>query len=164
MIQLKKIFTCIFLLHSVYGLACDCNPIKDHDQLIESSFKYYPQIFIGEIVERKNIFWIEVQEVFKGEIKIGQRLKTGFEGTSCSFYFGKEGPGLFYGYLYNNEFFADICSPTRTFKDPHLFPPPPPPTPDSDSNSDQEKERFKEYEKLEKKRLRYEIKKLRSKN
>lgn len=147
-------------------MACDCNIIKDHDNFIETSFNHYPTVFIGEIVERNNIFWIEVKEIFKGEIKIGDQLKAGFEGTSCSFYFGKEGLGLFYGYIKNNEFFTDICSPTRTFENPHLFPPPPPFNPDSNSDRDrdQEKERMEEYEKLEKKRLQYEIEVLKSKN
>ena len=164
MTQLKKIFVFIFILHSVYGLACECGSIKDHDEFIETSFNYYPEIFIGEIVNENNIFWIEVREVFKGEIENGHRIKAGFEGTSCSFYFGKEGRGLFYGYIKNNEFITDICSPTRTFEDPHLYPPPPPPFPDSDSDPEQEKERMEKYEKLEKKRLLYEIERLRRKN
>jgi len=160
MTGLTKILTTIFILQSVFGFACDCSPIKDHDKLIESSFNYYDQIFIGEIIEIDNELWIEVTEVFKGDLTQEQLLKTGFEGHSCSYHFGQKGFALFYGTVRTNEFFASICSPTRMFDKPYLYPPPPP-LPESKPDPKGDKQRMVNYENAEKKRLEYEIEQLR---
>ena len=161
MTGLTKILTTIFILQSVFGFACDCSPIKDHDKLIESSFNYYDQIFIGEIIEIDNELWIEVTEVFKGDLTQDQLLKTGFEGHSCSYHFGQKGFALFYGTVKTNEFFASICSPTRMFDKPYLYPPPPPPLPESKPDPKVDKQRMVNYENTEKKRLEYEMEQLR---
>jgi hypothetical protein len=161
MTGLTKILTTIFILHTTLGLACDCSPTKDHDKLIESSFNYYQEIWIGKVVNKNNEIWIEVQAVFKGTLETGEILKAGFEGHSCAFYFGQEGLGLFYGLVIEKEFFADLCSPSRMFDYPHLYPPPPPPIPGSNYDSEREKQKMDEYERIEKKRLHYEIGELR---
>ncbi|SFU42105.1 hypothetical protein SAMN05216480_10343 [Pustulibacterium marinum] len=153
----------VFILQSVYGLACECPPIKDHDLYIESSFHYYSYIFIGEIVKRDHQLWIEVQEVFKGNVKVGQILKAGHTADSCAYYFDREGMGLFYGSVEEKEFFATLCSPTRMFDKPYLYAPPPPPMPNSPNTPEQEKKEMKAYENTEKKRLEYEIEALRKK-
>jgi hypothetical protein len=161
MTPLKNILSFILLLQLTVGFACDCSPIKDHDKLIETSFNQYAEIFIGEIFEKDEVLWIKVKEVFKGSLEAGQIIKTGFEGHSCSYYFGLEGLGLFYGQVNENKFFADLCSPTRMFDRPHLYPPPPPPVPGSKHEPEIEKQKMKKYEEVEKKRLEYEIEKLR---
>lgn len=140
---LTKIFAAIFLLQSMFGLACDCSPLKDHDKLIEACFNYYPIVFIGNVVEKDSELWIEVKEVFKGNLQTGQMLKAGFETHSCAYYFGETGMGLFYGYVKEKEFTADLCSPTRMFDRPHLYPPPPPapPIPDPEYNPEVEKQK-----------------------
>ena len=161
MTPLKNIFTLILFLQLTLGFACDCSPIKDHDKLIETSFDQYAEIFIGEIFEKDGALWIKIQEVFKGNLEVDQVLKTGVEGHSCSYHFGLKGLGLFYGKVNQNAFFADICSPTRMFDRPHLYPPPPPPVPDSKYDPEIEKQKMEDYVETEKKRLEYELKALR---
>lgn len=153
------ILLALMTLHSLNGLACDCITLKNHDKLIESSYSYYDQIFIGEIVEINSRLWIKVKEVFKGDLKAKQLINIGFEGHSCSYYFQQKGVGLFYGAVTTNEFFASICSPTRMFDSPNLYPPP---FPGSKPGSKSDKQKMADYEKAEKERLEYEIQQLRT--
>ena len=72
--------TTIFILQSVFGFACDCSPIKDHDKLIESSFNYYDQIFIGEIIEidrQNNRAKVKEINMIKKHIKTTKEKKGG---------------------------------------------------------------------------------------
>lgn len=163
MTELTRILTIIFALKSVLGLACDCSPLEDHNKLIEFSFNHYEQIFIGEIIEIDNKLWIEAKEIFKGDLIPKQLIKTGIERNSCSYHFKQKGLGLFYGIVTTNSFFASICSPTRMFNRPYLYPPPPPLL-ESESNPKGVKQRMINYEKVEKERLEYEIKQLRKRN
>ena len=159
----SQILILIFILQAVPGLACECSPLKDHDKLIEASFSYYEEIFTGTIVKKDNELWIVIKEVFKGDLDIGQVLKPGYEGSSCDYYFAEEGVGLFYGFVTDKSFYASMCSPTRMFKRPYLYPPPPPPIPGHEVDDKAEKLKMKEYEDRERKRLLYEIEELRKK-
>tara|TARA_R110002050_G_scaffold7554_2_gene29019 strand:+ start:609 stop:1106 length:498 start_codon:yes stop_codon:yes gene_type:complete len=161
MTKLTKILTIAFLFQCYIGQACRCAPPQDHDKLIERSFNNYENIYTGEIIKKNHELWIIVNEVFKGDLKPGQELKTGYQGNSCSYYFRERGMAIFYGTIIDNEFFASICSPTRMFERPYLFPVPSPPEPDSENDSDAQKQRWKEYEKTERQRLEYEIEQLR---
>ena len=163
MMRPAQILILIFMLQSAPALACECAPLEDHDKLIEDSFNYYEEIFIGKIVKDANGLRIEVKEVFKGSLNVGQVLKPGFEGSSCDYYFAEEGDGLFYGLVSGKSFYASICSPTRMFKRPYLYPPPPPPFPGHEVDEKTAEQKMKEYEDKERKRLLYEIEELRKK-
>ncbi|GGE29186.1 hypothetical protein [Psychroflexus planctonicus] len=152
-----KTYTLFFILHFTVGFACNCTPNKDHEKHIESSFNYYDEIFIGEVEKNSNETMIEVQEVFKGDLKTEKMLRAGIKMDSCSYYFGEEGTAIFYGIIVDNTFYASVCSPTRMFSRPYLYPPPPPPVPDSDFDSEKRKRKMTEYLKNEKQRLEYEI-------
>jgi hypothetical protein len=152
-----KILTLVFLVFkSGFTLACDCAPHNNHDTLIERSFEVYPFIFIGTVIQSNQNKVIEVLEVFKGDLQEGQKLGAGFDGNSCSLSFVAEGKILFYGHIRNSVCFASICSPTRMFERPYLYPPPPPPVPGTDIEYDAEKA-LKEHGEAEKKRLKHEI-------
>jgi len=160
---MSKISTLLFVLQVINGIACNCPPFKDHDALIKISFESYPQVFLGEIFKKDNVFWIRVTEVFKGYLNVGDEIKAVTEWNSCSFNFGQEGLGLFYGYEEENEFTTTICSPTRTFEYPYLYPPNPPPMPGTDTTTKEKQVNRKLYEETEEERLKYEIKELRKK-
>ena len=163
MIFIRNIFFFLILAQSTAVMACECLPDKNHDKYIEESFKTYRQIFIGEIIELDSIILIQVKEVFKGSLKEEQLINIGIEGHSCSYYFGEIGYGLFYGSVIENEFFTDVCSPSRMFDNPRLYPPPPPPLPGSTPDPEGERKKMIEYQKAEKEILEYEIEQLRKK-
>lgn len=163
MMRTSQILLLIFIFQSAWAIACECSPLEDHDKLIEESYSYYEDIFIGKVVKAANELRIEVMEVFKGNLNVGQVLKPGYEGSSCDYYFAEEGDGLFYGLVSAKRFYASMCSPTRMFKRPYLYPPPPPPLPGRELDEKAEERKMKEYEEKERKRLLYEIEELRKK-
>ena len=159
--RLRKILSISLVLSSIGVFACDCDVHNDHDTVIQQAIKDYPYIFIGKVQKDENELWLEVTEVFKGELQPGQSLKLGFKNNSCAFHFGMEGTILIYGELDQNLLFANICSPTRYFVKPYLYPPPAPPVPRIKPNPEEEKEKWLRYQETEKIRLEYEVAQLR---
>ena len=157
--QLSIIATLLLVLTTFSGKACDCAPSEDHDQLILNSYNEYPNIFIGEVFEDEGLFKVRIIEVFKGNLVFGISYKPGLDSNSCSFHFGKKKDiVLFYGEVRDTILYASLCSPTRSFLHPYLYPPPPP---NPNLSKRKQKVRMEEYETAEKERLTYEINQLR---
>jgi hypothetical protein len=116
--------TLVFKPSLIY--ACDCSPIVDYKQVLQASFRENSHVFTGVVIEINNEFWIEVNEVFKGDLKGCQLIRTQSNYSSCSFSFNKEGFGLFYGDFYKNNFHSNICGLTRLYNSPIVIPPSPP--------------------------------------
>ena len=117
----------IFLLNGINF--CDCAPIENWRTATDKEYDYVDNVFIGDvnlISENKNEYELVVCEVFKGNLKIGQRIK-GINPKYCPPIVNKEGQWLFFG-KFSTDFKLNECGLTTNIEEPwKILPPPPPP-------------------------------------
>lgn len=131
---LRKLVTSILLLVTISTLACDCAPIKYVDRAIENEYKFVDDVFIGDVKwidDDSTYYEIIVCEVFKGDLRPGQKIK-GINKGLCGPYVFKTGEWILLG-TYSNEFKVHDCGLTTNLAEPwNILPPPPSPETESE--------------------------------
>ncbi len=139
---------------------CDCAPIGNWRNATNMEYEYVDDVFIGDV---KNInefeteYEIVICEVFKGDLKVGQKIK-GINLKYCSPIVSKKGQWLFFG-TYSTDFKINDCGLTTNIDEPwHILPPPPPP-----NLKEQEKKIIEKWKKVARENVQEQIKILRNK-
>ena len=137
-------------------MACDCAPINNVDRALDHEYKFVDDVFVGDVKWFDNDstnFEIIVCEVFKGDLKPGQKIKGINEGLCGPFVF-KTGEWIFLG-TYSNKFKVHDCGLTTDLDEPWtILPPPPPPETEKELGQDwldkwKEKSRQEAYRQIE---------------
>jgi len=130
--------TFILLLTSIKLLACDCAPIKNADRALDHEFKFVDDVFIGDVKWFNNdstTYEVIVCEVFKGDLKPGQKIKGVNKGL-CGPFVLKTGEWIFLG-TYSTNFKVHDCGLTTKLDEPWtILPPPPPPETEEELGQD----------------------------
>jgi hypothetical protein len=140
---------------------CSCATIGNWRKATPKEYKYVEDVFIGDVKkigESKFDYEIEVCEVFKGDLKVGQIIK-GTNPRYCSPFVDKLGEWVLFG-EYSTDFKTNDCGLSSNIAEPFgMFPPPPPPKPNSDTDS---KELIKKWRIESKKNILEQINMLRN--
>ncbi|WP_127845636.1 hypothetical protein [Psychroflexus aestuariivivens] len=110
---------------------CTCAPIENWQKATPKEFEYVDDVFIGDVTisENQTDYLIVVCEVFKGDLKSGQKIK-GVNIGYCGPFVDKNGEWVMFG-KYLTEFKVNDCGLSSNIAEPYgMLPPPPPPPPD----------------------------------
>lgn len=101
---------------------CSCYGVRDVRKGIPKEFNRSNDVFIGDVIsvhDNNYVYKIEVRQVFKGNLKVGQTIKG--VNVDCPPFITDidvDERWIFFGQQYSNTFKTNDCGLSSSFSDP----------------------------------------------